>query len=74
MVEIKIRSLEESEIDTVAENLKISPSNQIDLSQFKFDEKIKLMIQGEIDSLTTEERKRRLHADLNLFKCINELC
>lgn len=32
------------------------------------------MIKGESDSLGVEERKRRLHADLNLFRCINELC
>jgi ABC-type multidrug transport system ATPase subunit len=74
VVELKVRSLDESELESVAAKLKISSSNEIDLSQFKFDDKIKGMIQGQTQSLTSEERTRRLHGDLNLFNCINELC
>jgi len=54
--------------------LKITSIGDIDLSQFKFDEKIKELILSQTGTLTTEERTRRLHGDLNLYKCINELC
>ena len=37
VVEIKVRSLEESELESVEQKLKISSSGEIDLSQFKFD-------------------------------------
>ena len=44
VVEIKVRSLEESELESVEQMLKISSSGEIDLSQFKFDEKIKGLV------------------------------
>jgi ABC-type proline/glycine betaine transport system ATPase subunit len=74
VVEIKVRSLEESELESVEKKLKISSSGEIDLSQFKFDEKIKGLVTAQTETLTAEERTRRLHGDLNLYKCINELC
>jgi len=74
VIELKIKSLDENELERTSKNLRLSSDGKLDFSVFNFDEKITNLITSGWQDFSQSEKIRRAHSDLNLYLCIKEFC
>lgn len=72
VIEIKIKTLEEIELAQVQESY--FNGNAVQLTKTPFDLNLQAQIGSNLEYLSSSDKQRQVHSDVNLYKCIKDLC